>query len=192
MKGEVMVSQKQKINALLTILRSLNVISEDDEIEFKKEYENSELERFEDYLIDEELIEKEDLLKALEKYYNVPAVDVMGMMFDHDLVRKFPKDVLLRNCCIPYRQDGPLLIIIAMDPLNEDLDSTLGEFVSYDFQYNVGIPRHIDMMIKEFYDEELYKESYEDIIDEEAIHHDIVNIDEDNVVHYDDEGRDDE
>lgn len=187
-----METQKQKIDALINLLCDLEVIDRDDSAALHHEYERSEAIRFEDYLIDEGLVDKEDLLKVLQLYYNVPAIDVLGEIFDHNLLIKFPKDVLLRNCCLPYQQDGPLLIIITADPSNDDLDAILGEFVSYDFQYLVGIPRHIDMMIKDFYQSELYREDYEDIIDEEAREREIVNIDEDGVIHLDEEGKDDE
>ena len=187
------MDREQKIiDGLLAILVDLKAIKPDDAQEFKREYEQGEAVRFEDYLIDEELVEKEDLLRALKKYYNVPAMDVMGEIFDHDLLKEFPQDVLLRNCCIPYRVDDDIMIIIAADPTNEELDAILGEFVSYDFAYYVGIPRHIDMMIKDFYQKEMYKEDFEDIIDEEARERDTIHIDEDEVIHRDPEGKDDE
>src|SRR5690606_30160744 len=132
------------------------------------------------------------LLKVLQDYYNVTAMDVLGEMFDHDLLRQFPKDVLLRNCCIPYRQDGPLLIVVTDNPLNEDLDEILGEYVSYDFHYYVGIPRHIDMMIKDFYQDELYTQDFEEIIDEEAREKEDLILDEDGNIQSVERGKDDE
>lgn len=184
--------QQEMIHAILNLLCDREVLNREDIAELEREYEKSNLAYFEDYLIDEELIEKEDLIKVLQDYYNVPAMDVMGEMFDHDLLRKFPKDVLLRNNCIPYRQDGAILIMITSNPLNEDLDEILGEFVSYDFQYYVGIPRHIDMMIKDFYDSELYKEDYEEIIDEEAREHEDVILEDNGDLDLVERGKDDE
>lgn len=186
-----MATDKKIIDGLLDILCDREVLNREDTAELKREYEKSETERFEDYLIDERIVEKDDLLKALQEYYNTPAIDVMGAMFDHDLLVKFPKDVLERNCCIPYYQDGMLLFVIAAAPTNEDLDELLGEFVSYDFEFLVGIPRHIDMMIKDFYQAEMYKEDYEDVIDEAAREEEIVNIDEDGNINLDEEGHDD-
>lgn len=186
-----MATDKKVIDGILDILCDREILKRDDTEELKREYEKGETERFEDYLIDEGIVEKDDLLKVLQEYYNTPAIDVMGAMFDHDLLVKFPKDVLLRNCCIPYYQDGMLLFVIASDPNNEDLDEILGEFVSYDFQFLVGIPRHIDMMIKDFYQAEMYKEDFEDVVDEAAREEEIVNIDEEGNIMLDEEGADD-
>lgn len=184
--------QEEIIHDILNILCDQEVLNREDTVELEHEFKKSNLEYFEDYLVDEDIVQKEDLLKVLQQYYNVPAMDVLGEMFDHDLLRKFPKDVLLRNCCIPYRQDGALLIMVASNPLNEDLDEILGEFVSYDFQYYVGIPRHIDMMIKDFYQDELYTEDYEEIIDEEAHDREALILDEFGNIDSEEQGRGDE
>lgn len=185
-------NQRAKIQGILDLLCYKEVVSRDDAAELQREYEKSNLEYFEDYLIDEDIVNKDDLLEVLQQYYNVPAMDVMGEMFDHDLLRKFPKDVLLRNNCIPYRQDGALLIMVTSDPLNEDLDEILGESVSYDFQYYVGIPRHIDMMIKDFYDNELYKEDYEEVIDEAARQEEDAILEDNGDIDLVERGKDDE
>lgn len=184
--------EQKVIDGLLTILCDLEVVSRDDKEELQREFERSEIVRFEDYLIDEEIVEKEDLLRALQQYYKVTAVDVLGEMFDHNLLTMFPQDVLVRNCAIPYRQDDDILVMIVANPNDENLDAVLGEFVSYDFEYFVGIPRHIEMMIKDFYQKEMYKEDFEDIIDEEAREREVVHIDEDEVMHLDEAGKDDE
>lgn len=186
-----MATDKKVIDGLLDILYDREILKRDDAAVLKKEFEKSESERFEDYLIDEGIVEKDDLLKVLQEYYNTPAIDVLGAMFDHDLLVKFPKDVLIRNCCIPYYQDGMLLFVITNDPTNENLDEVLGEYVSYDFEFLVGIPRHIDMMIKDFYQAEMYKEDFEDVVDEAAREEEIVRIDEDGNIHLDEEGHDD-
>lgn len=188
-----MKTQQEKIDGLLVILRARGVLSPDDEMELKKEFAASDTERFEDYLIDEEIVEKEDLLQALSQYYKVPPFDVMGAMLDHDLLKMFPKNVLMNNKCIPYRVDGDLMIIVAGEPDDENLDEILGESVSYDFQYYVGIPRHIDMMIKDFYDKELYKDDFEDIIEKEKHERESVHIDSDEgIAHLDEEGLDED
>lgn len=186
-----MATDKKVIDGLLDILCDREVLKRDDTAELKKEYEKSDIERFEDYLIDEGIVEKDDLLKAMQEYYNTPAIDVMGVMFDHELLTNFPKDVLLRTCCIPYYQDGNWLFVITDNPNNEELDEVLGEYVSNDFQFLVGIPRHIDMMIKDFYQGQLYTEDYEDVVDKGEREKEMVHIDEDGNIILDEEGKDD-
>lgn len=166
------------INGILDVLCDLEILTRSETVALEEDFESNEAEYFEDYLVDEGIVEKEGLLQALEQYYSVPAIDVLGEIFDHKLLIMFPKDVLLRNCCIPYRHDGQLLVIITSNPKNEDLDAILGNYVSYDFEFYVGIPRHIDMMIKDFYQDELYEDDYETNLDRERVDREIVELDE--------------
>jgi hypothetical protein len=194
LKGLIMAKTQQNIiDGLLVVLRAQGALNLADEIELKKEFSRSDSERFEDYLIDEGIVDKDDLLQALGKFYNRRPFDVMGAMLDHDLVTMFPKDVLLNNNCIPYRTEDDFMVIIAGDPSNEDLDAILGEYVSYNFEYYVGIPRHIDMMIKDFYNKELYEEDFEDIVEQEKHERETIHIDEDEGIAYlDEEGKDED
>ena len=111
--------------------------------------------QFEDFLLEEGIVSRESLLHALETLYDVPAIDIEGQMLDHHLVRMFPKDVLLRNYCVPYQRDGDVLVVVAAHPDDADLPLVLGKYVSYDITFMVGIPRHIADEAKEFYDRSL-------------------------------------
>lgn len=168
------------INGILDILCDREILKRNDVEELKQEFAEDPAVYLEDYLIDEGIVEKDDLLSALQEYYGVQAVDVMGEMFDHNLLIKFPKEILLSNCCIPYRQDGLTLFLITNNPKNDELDPILGEYVSYNLEYFVGIPRHIDMMIKDFYQDELYHEQdeYESNIEHEQIEREIVEVED--------------
>lgn len=122
---------------------------------------------FEEFLIDEDIVEKEELLKALGEYYNVPAFDVEGAFFEHQLVKMFPKDIMLRYCFIPYEHDGDILMIIAATPDDPDLPDTIGRYVSYDVQFMVGYFEDILDTVEDYYDEPVTDEEEDEDLREE-------------------------
>ncbi len=109
-------------------------------------------EQFDDFLLEEGLVEPEALLKALGELYQVPSYDVTDYFFDTQLLHMFSKDFLLRNGIIPLQQDENMLIVVASEPEREGLESEIREFVSYDINFYVGIRRDICDAVKEFYD----------------------------------------
>lgn len=118
----------------------------------QKLFRDRSAQSFVTFLIEENLISRAELLNALSEYYQVPAFDVSGYFFDHELLTKFPKDVLLRNVMIPLEVDRNMLIMVVGDPNNPDLLSTIGDFVSYDVRFQVGLEQDITDAVKEFYD----------------------------------------
>ena len=87
------------------ILRKNRVVSETEAKALFRSFKNADKETFDDFLLEEGLIEEEALLKALGEYYKVPSVDVTGYFFDTILLQNFPKDFLLRNKVIPLEID---------------------------------------------------------------------------------------
>lgn len=127
-------------------------------------FQESRHETFDQFLIEEEFVQKEQLLEALSLLYSVPLIDVDGIFFETFLLQKFPKGVLMRNAIIPFKQDENMLIVVAADPSNEALLEIIGEHVSYDIQFYVGIYSDIIEAIQEYYDKSLTET---DIIDED-------------------------
>ncbi len=172
------------IDAFCEILVKNKALKNRDAKELEELFERSTAIYFEDFLLEEELITKEDLLKALGEYYQMPAIDVIGLFFDHHLVRMFPKDVMLRNGFIPFERDGDILIVIAARPRHPALPEVIGDFVSYDVSFMVGIYFDITDQVEEFYDESLEVaeiQMFEDTTDKHEEHErleDIVNGDE--------------
>lgn len=164
-----MEQKEQTVDRLIEVLQEREVLTDRDATALKEDFKRHEAPYFEDFLLEEEIVEKEDLLAALQEMYGVPAVDVVGEVFDHNLVTMFPKDVLLRNCTLPYRRDENVLFVITNDPEDDEREVTLREYVSYDIEFFVGIPSHIDLTIKEFYQDSLYQEDPENIIDEAEV-----------------------
>jgi len=154
------------VDCLCDILEKQNMLKKDDIESLKQEFLKSSVPGFEDFLIEEGLIEKEDLLKALAIFYTTQAIDVQGFFFDHHLVTMFPKDEMLRNMFIPYERDGAVLFVVAANPHNDDLPAIVGKYVSYDVVFFVGLARDIKDAIEEYFDKPLY-EVEPDIIDAE-------------------------
>lgn len=124
-------------------------------------FEQSRSDQFIFFVQEEGLVEKEDLLKALAVYYQAESFGVEGYFFDNFLLRKFPKDFLLRKGVIPLRVDENMLILVASDPSDALLPVLINQYVSYNIQFMVGLKKDIIDAVQEFYDESL-TEGYEE------------------------------
>lgn len=117
-----------------------------------RDFEGKSKEIFDSFLLREGLVERNDLLRILSEYYQVPSFDAVGYLFDSFLLHKFPKDFLLRNAIIPVDVDENMLIVLASKPDDPELEEMIGEYVSYGLEFMVGIKRDICDAVKEFYD----------------------------------------
>lgn len=144
------------VEALCSIFIKNNIVSAAEAVAMKRLFKDRSGDTFDDFLLSEGLVEKTDVLNALSEYYRMPAFDVLGYFFDHALLHAFPKDFLYENGIIPLEvDDESILIMIAADPGNENLLPAIGNHVSYDVQFMVGIRQDIEDAIDEFYDQSL-------------------------------------
>ncbi len=150
-----MINQQEFAQAISAILAKNKVISTSEAEGLQKGFSQSSHDWFIEFLLEEAFVDKEETLKALSSYYQVPFFDVEGYFFDHLLVRDFPKDFLLRNNIIPVEIDEDILMIAASDPGNADLLPALRKYTSDDIQFYVGIARDIEDAVKEYYDKSL-------------------------------------
>jgi hypothetical protein len=147
-----MKKEETLVEQLTNILVKNNVIAEDKAKAIKKVFKDRSKPVFVNFLLEEDLVPRNEILNALAEYYKVPAFDVVGHFFDHFLLRKFPEDTLIRNVMIPLEVDENMLIVIASQPDNPELLSIIGDSVSYDVRFMVGIDQDIIDAIREFYD----------------------------------------
>jgi MshEN domain len=165
---------------LCEILVANGVIKDDEAQGLQEEFDDSDQVQFDDFLLSEGLIDKEDLLKALSDYYQVPFMDPEGYFFDHDLVIKFPQDFLVRNGIIPAEVDEDIIVFIANDPNQEGLESAIREYVSYDVEFWVGLRQPIIDAIRDYYQESITElpedETLQDEEEEFEAEEDIVDI----------------
>jgi len=109
-------------------------------------------------LLEKGLVDEAGLLKALAQYYQVPGFDVIGYFFNTYLLRMFPEDFLTRNACIPVEVDENIMAMVVSEPDDLNLLARIGEYVSYDIRFRVGIRRDIVSAVREFYDKPFTRE----------------------------------
>lgn len=153
---------------LADILVSRRVITQEEGKAMQQAFEESGIDQFDDFLVSEELINLGDLLEALAEYFSVPGFDVVGYFFERHLLHMFPKKLLISNRMIPLEIDENMMIMIVSNPDNADLLVKIGECVSYDIRFYVGIGQDIIDAIQEFYDESDTELSDEERLSEEG------------------------
>jgi hypothetical protein len=161
-----MIKEQNKeafVTKLLSICVTEKIISAADAHVLEQAFYDSDADEFDDFLLEEGIVDKDALLKALEYYYQVPSFDAGDYFFDRHLLKQFPKDVLLRNAIIPLETDETILVVVASDPSNTNLLLEIGHYVSYDIQFRVGLRREICDAVKEFYDKALTEDTVENI-----------------------------
>lgn len=162
-----MEKQKSFADDISKILVKRGAFSQKDLPAINQAFHDSDKDQFDDFLLEEGLVGEADLLDALSDYYQVPSFDTVGYFFETALLHEFPKDILLRHGMIPLEvEEESILIMIASDPSDQDLLMVIGEYVSYDVQFKVGLKRDICDAIKEFYEPSLTEESANDLYDD--------------------------
>src|SRR5271154_1262960 len=150
-----MASSQTFVTGFVQTLVRMNFMKKDEGNAADLAFHESSKENFVDFLLEEGLIDRENILAALSQFYQVPAFDVVGHFFELHLLHQFPKDVMLRNAFIPLEVDENILIVIASEPDNGELLNIIGEFVSYDVRIDVGIRLDITDAISEYYEKSL-------------------------------------
>lgn len=140
------------VDDLTKILAQRNIIKQSEATALAQSFRDSQAANFDEFLISEGLVDKDDLLGALAQLYEVPSFDAIGYFFDHELVRMFPKEFLLQHEIIPIELDENMLIFAASNPNDPELLPLIGEHVSYDPHFQVSIREDIIDSIEEFYD----------------------------------------
>ncbi|HSC25337.1 MAG TPA: hypothetical protein VLB80_03945 [Candidatus Babeliales bacterium] len=177
----------------LRILVNLKYITSEDAIRLLASFHESDIEQLGDFLLSEGILEQENLLEALSEYYQVPSFDAIGYFFETHLLHMFPKDMLLRNEIIPLQVDENIMIMIAANPNNADLLFEIGENVSYDIRFYVGIARNICDAIKEYYDKaDTQDEQDEDIREEHLLMGEFLFIEDEDLIQDEIEDEDNE
>lgn len=148
-----MNEKKDFVEGFCKILVKNGAVSQKEADSMVKNFHNRSQTAFDFFLIDEGLVSKEKVLKALSDYYKVPSMDVTGYFFDHDLLRNFPKDFLLEHAVIPMEVDQDILILVASRPDAPGLLEGVEEHTSYEAEFLVGETQSILDAIQEYYDE---------------------------------------
>lgn len=140
---------------LADVLVQKKLITHQESREYQKLFERSDIDHFADFLLEQSLVDRDDLLEALGHYYGVPAVDVSDQFFETLLLHKFPEEFLVRNGVIPLEREENMLMVVAADPSSDEMVSELRGFVSYDIKCLVGLRQDIIDAIRQYYDTSL-------------------------------------
>lgn len=150
-----MSKKNQFVYKLADAFVKLKVFSEQEADSLVKEFQGRAKGRIDDFLIDEGIVDRETLLKALQNVYGIPPFDVRGYFFNHQLLLFLPKDFLMNKGIIPLDVDDEIMTIVMSNPEDEETLDTLARYVSYNVTVFVGIRRDILDAIEEYYDEDV-------------------------------------
>lgn len=158
------------IQKLTEILVAQNVVTASEGEIMRASFADTDSDSYVEFLVDEGLVDTTRMLTALGAYYQVPSFDVDGYFFEYHVLHEFPKDFLLRNEIIPLERDENMLIVVAAEPDDEELLPAIGNHVSYDVRFLVGIRRDIIDSVEEFYERAITEvNADEDIREEHAL-----------------------
>lgn len=168
------------VSRLAEAFIKLKVMSEVEAESFVKEFEGRAKGRIDEFLLDEGIVDRVTLIKALQNVYGIPAYDVRGHFFNHQLVLLFPKDFLMNNCVIPLDVEDDILTIVVSNPEDDEMLEVVGNYVPYSINVVVGVYRDIIDAIEEYYDEDVVTsdihEQETDVAEDENEDSDIVDI----------------
>lgn len=163
--------------SFLATLVKLKFITAEDAVKLLAAYHESDVDQFDEFLLSEGILDQENLLEALSEYYQVPSFDVNGYFFERHLLHMFPKEMLLRNEIIPMQVDENMMIMVAAKPDNPDLLFEIGETVSYDIRFYVGVAQNIRDAVEEYYDKaDTEVEEDEDIRKDELLRSEFMHL----------------
>jgi hypothetical protein len=175
-----MAKKQMFVSKLADAFVKLQIFSAEEAESLVKEFQGRAKGRIDDFLLDEGIVDRETLLKALQAVYGVAPFDVRGHFFNHQLLLFFPKDFLLNQGFIPLDVDDEIMTIVMSNPEDEETLDTLSRYVSYNVNVFVGIRRDISDAIEEYYDEDVVtadiEEQEKDIEDDGMEDSDIVDI----------------
>jgi hypothetical protein len=167
------------VNRVAQAFVKLKVMSEAEAESFEKEFSGRSKGRVDEFLLDEGIVDRENLLKVLQSVYNIPSNDVRGHFFNHQILMLFPRDFLVNKSVIPLDIDNDILTIIVSNPEDDETMEMIGNYVPYSVNMLVGIRRDIIDAIEEYYDEDV---ATADIEDEESEEIDELAEDESDIV----------
>lgn len=163
--------------AIAELLYQHGVLSKQDIASLKKDFSHSDPAQLNYFLLDEGLVSKEELLRVLSEYYEVPYFDVRGYQFNHDLLALFPAEFLINNAVIPIEFDETMITVVTGNPNDQQLREKIQQFLPHHvIEFRVGIVREIVDEARAYYEtppdesdlereEQEREESTEDIAD---------------------------
>ncbi len=63
-------------------------------------------------------LKENEILKAMEKHYQIPGIDLTTFEVDKNIINLIPRDVCDKHCLIPIQKAGQTLVVAFSDPSN--------------------------------------------------------------------------
>lgn len=140
------------VDGLSLILVNKKLINPKDLESIHKEFKHQDDLSFEDFLLDQAIVTKEDLLQALSEYYQVPSIDVTAEFFEYHNIRLVPKDVMIRHYFIPLYRINDELTVVAANPNDPHLRVLIGRYFNHQINFMVGLAQDIINAIMQYYE----------------------------------------
>ena len=86
--------------------------------------------------------------RRLAERYGLEFVDLGQFSIDHELFRAIPADLMLRYGFVPYRREGPSLVIVVSDPTDLPMIDELAILLATPIKVTVGTPSAIQAILK--------------------------------------------
>src|SRR5687767_2649985 len=86
--------------------------------------------------------------RRLAERYRLPFVDLSQFSIDHELFRAIPADLMLRYGFVPYRREGPALVVVVSDPTDLPMIDELAVLLATQIKVTVGAPSAIQSILK--------------------------------------------
>jgi type II secretory ATPase GspE/PulE/Tfp pilus assembly ATPase PilB-like protein len=86
--------------------------------------------------------------RRLAERYRLEFVDLSKFSIDHELFRAIPAELMLRYGFVPYRREGPALVIVVSDPTDLPMIDELGVLLATPIKATVGAPSAIQSILK--------------------------------------------
>lgn len=144
---------KKYAAALGEILYKQKALKKEDQQALMRDFTEGDPAQLNYFLLDEALVSKQDLLRALSEYYQAPYFDVRGYQFNHELLALFPQQVLVQYAILPIEFDGNILTVVAGQPDRPGLREILRQYTTYHIEFRVGITRDIVDEIRAYYED---------------------------------------
>ncbi len=138
-----------------TLLVELGHISREDLKEaLRIQYEEKNIRKVGDILIDQKVIDEKSLIEMLSLQMGFPFLEPEFMELDHDLFQQVPYKLFMQNKFIPVRMEGEKVLVAFSDPLHKPtVDSARGIF-KRDIEVAISKTDSIDFAIQKMIREE--------------------------------------
>jgi type IV pilus assembly protein PilB len=114
------------VPGLLDFLKERGILNADAVVSLSGEFANVGVEELEKALLERKVIKEEDLAKLRADAVGVPFIELLGRKIDPDTLNIIPKSVAENYQVLAYEQEGTVLRVAYVNPLNSQAVEAIG------------------------------------------------------------------